>query len=443
MNRLGRLLAAVAGAGSMGQSILRVGGATVFAQAIGLAAIPVLSRVFDEAAFGIFGLFFNLVTVTGVVSTLGLHEAVLAPHRRTDSLALLGAGVVINTLMSLLAAVLTLGLIRGDVFGLGVLPLWSAALLLPTQWLIGMTMMLQIWAVRKRAVISLALASIAQGVGRAGAQVSLGLTLGAGWLGLLAGEVVGRGLAVATMASRCWPDLRLAARTSPRRMVDAVVRFREFPLWRTPSHLANNLASTMPLFLMASVFPAPTIGQFAFMMMIVVAPIGLVLRAVGDVFLGEFGARFRTDPRSARTLLHRTAAMLAAIAIPASLVLVLAGAPLFSLLFGSNWREAGLMAAAYAPVLVGNLLVAPLGGVLNVARRPSFKLAVDVTGIVLQVVGFAWARLTGADAIATAGAIFAGYAVAFAVYFALILLAVDHPGRERRPKGTAVTSGEL
>lgn len=429
MNRVGRLLAAVAGAGSMGHSILRVGGATVFAQAIGLAAIPVLSRVFDEAAFGMFGLFFNLVTVTGVVSTLGLHEAVLAPHRRTDSLALLGAGMVINTLMSFLVAVLAFGLIRSDVFGLGVLPLWSAALVLPTQWLIGMTMMLQIWAVRKRAVNSLALASMAQGVGRAGAQVGLGLTLGAGWLGLLAGEVVGRGLAVATMASRCWPDLRLAARLSPRRMMQAVVRFRDFPLWRTPSHLANNLASTMPLFLMASVFPAPTIGQFAFMMMIVVAPIGLVLRAVGDVFLGEFGLRFRRDPQSARMLLYRTAALLALPSIPAGILLMAIGAPAFGLVFGENWREAGLMASVYAPVLVANLVVAPLGGVLSVVRRPSYKLYVDLAGIALQAAGFAWAQMTGADAIITAAAIFAGYFTAYLIYLALIFFAASNPGQ--------------
>lgn len=442
MERLRRLLAPIAGVSGIGHSILRVGGATVIAQAVGLAAIPVLSRVYDETAFGVFGLFFNLVTVTGVVSTLGLHEAVLAPHRRADALALLGAGVVANAVMSILIALFAFGLIRGNAFGLGVLPVWSAALVAPAQWLIGMTMILQIWTVRKRAVNSLALASISQGVGRAGTQAALGLTVGGGWLGLLAGEIVGRGLAVGTMASRCWPDLRLSARVSLRKMTAAVIRFREFPLWRTPSHLANNLAATMPLFLMASVFAPQTVGQFAFMMMIVVAPVGLVLRAVGDVFLGEFGARFRSDPRSARTLLHRTAGALAAITVPPSLLLAFAGAPLFALVFGSNWREAGMMAAVYVPVLVGNLVVAPLGGVLNVTRRPSFKLAVDLIGITLQAIGFGWARLTGAGAVATAGAIFAGYAIAFAVYFALILIAVDHPGR-RNGAGPNVIARQL
>lgn len=440
MQPLSRLLASLLDVRGIGRSMMRVGGATVIAQAVGLAVIPVLSRVFDETAFGTFGLFFNLVTLTGVVSTLGLHEAVLAPHRRTDSLALLGAGVVVNSVMSVIIAVLALGLIGGDVFGLGILPLWSAALVAPTQWLIGMTMMLQIWTIRKQAVNSLALASIAQGVGRASAQVMLGLTTGAGWLGLLAGEMVGRGLAVATMASRCWPDLRVATRISPSRMVGAVVRFRDFPLWRTPSHLANNLASTMPLFLMASVFAAPTVGQFAFMMMIVAAPIGLVLRAVGDVFLGEFGVRFRRDPRSARVLLYRTALMLTLASVPAGVLLMFVGAPVFAFFFGANWREAGLMASVYAPVLVGNLVVAPLGGALNVVRRPSLKLFVDLTGIVLQAVGFGWARMIGADAIVTAAAIFAGYFTAYLIYFALIIFAVSNPGRVS-PGGTIKANG--
>lgn len=423
--------------------MMRVGGATVIAQAVGLAVIPVLSRVFDETAFGTFGLFFNLVTLTGVVGTLGLHEAVLAPHRRTDALALLGAAIVANSVMSIVVAGVVFGLISGGAFGLGMLPPQSALLVVPTQWLIGMSMILQVWTVRKQAVDALALASLGQGIGRAGAQASLGLTVGGGWLGLLAGEVVGRGLAVGAMSSRSWSDLKLAARVPFRRMAATVARYRDFPLWRTPSHLANNLAATMPLFLMASVFAPPTVGQFAFMMMLVAAPVGLVFRAVGDVFLGEFGGRFRRDPGSARALLVKTMVALAAVFVPAGLILAVIGAPLFAFAFGDNWREAGLMASAYAPVLIGNLVVAPLGGVLNVVRRPSYKLIVDVAGIAFQAVAFAIARMMDMDAIETARLIFCGYSLAYLVYFGLIFLAVSRPGRPTLTAGAAASGSRL
>lgn len=433
MQFLRRLLDAIAGVRGIGRSMMRVGGATVIAQAVGLAATPVLSRVFDETAFGTFGLFFNLITLTGVVSTLGLHEAVLAPHRRTDALALLGAGIVANSLMSVVIAGVVFGLISGGAFGLDMLPLWSAVLVVPTQWLIGMSMILQIWTVRKRAVNALAAASLAQGIGRAGTQATLGLAVGGGWLGLLAGEIVGRGLSVGAMGRRSWPDLKLAARISLGRMAAAVARYRDFPLWRTPSHLANNLAATMPLFLMASVFAPPTVGQFAFMMMLVVAPIGLVYRAVGDVFLGEFGARFRRDPGSARALLFQTMALLAAVFVPAGLVLGVSGGPLFAFAFGDNWREAGLMASAYVPVLIGNLVVAPVGGALNVVRRPSYKLIVDIVGIAFQAAAFAAARMMDLGAVGTAWMIFAGYGLAYLVYFGLIVLAVSQPGLSPAP----------
>lgn len=429
MQFLGRLLDLIPGMRGIGRSMMKVGGATVIAQAIGLAVIPILSRVFDETAFGAFGLFFNLVTLTGVVSTLGLHEAVLAPHRRADALALLGAGIVANTVMSVVIALVVFGLISGGAFGLGILPVWSAFLVVPTLWLIGMSMILQIWSVRKQAVNALAMASLAQGVGRAGTQAALGLALGGGWLGLLAGEIAGRALAVGAMCRRSWSDLKLAARMTPRRMVATAVRYRDFPLWRTPSHLANNLAATMPLFLMASVFGPPTVGQFAFMMMLVAAPIGLIFRAVGDVFLGEFGARYRRDPGSAGRLLRQTMAILAAVFIPAGLLLVLIGGPLFAFAFGDNWREAGLMASAYAPVLIGNLVVAPLGGALNVVRRPSYKLIVDIAGIALQAAGFAAARMLNLDAVETAWMIFGGYGMAYLVYAGLIFVAVARPGQ--------------
>lgn len=443
MQGLRRLLDAIPGMRGIGRSMMKVGGATVIAQAVGLAVIPILSRVFDETAFGTFGLFFNIVTLTGVVSTLGLHEAVLAPHRRADALALLGAGVAANTVMSLVIALVVFGLISGGAFGLGMLPLWSAGLVVPTLWLIGMSMILQIWTVRKQAVNALAAASLAQGIGRAGTQAALGLALGGGWLGLLAGEIVGRALAVGAMGRRSWSDLKLAARMTPRRMVAAVARYRDFPLWRTPSHLANNLAATMPLFLMASVFAPPTVGQFAFMMMLVAAPIGLIFRAVGDVFLGEFGARFRRDPGSARRLLFQMMSVLAAVFVPAGLLLVVIGGPLFAFAFGDNWREAGLMASAYVPVLIGNLVVAPLGGALNVVRRPSYKLIVDIAGIALQAVGFAVARLMDLNAVDTAWMIFGGYGAAYLVYFGLILFAVWRPGRPTPASGAGASGSRL
>lgn len=420
-------LASVLAAGGIGRSILKVGGATVLAQVVGVLALPILSRLYDQEAFGRFGLFFNLVTVSGVISTLGLHEAVVAAGRRSDGLALLAGGIVANTAMSLLIAPLTFVLISRDHFGLGVLPLWSAALVGPTQWLIGMAMMLQLWAIRKRSVDALARSALGQGAGRAGVQIAFGV-VPTGWLGLLAGELAGRGLSVGVLGVLHRADLRAAARISAKRIAATVARFRSFPLWRTPSHLANNLAYALPLFLMASAFSAATVGQFSFMMLIVAAPVGLVLRAVGDVFLGEFGARFRTNPESARRLLLRTAAGLSAIALPASVVLGFAGPVLFAWAFGAQWREAGMMAAAYAPVLVGNLVVAPLGGALNVARRPAFKLFVDLAGLGLQSAGFMAARSMGLGPTGTASAIFIGYALAYGLYLVLILIAIARPG---------------
>ena len=121
--------------------------------------------------------------------------------------------------------------------------------------------------------------------------------------------------------------------------------------------------------------------------------------------------------------------MLALPSIPAGILLMAIGAPAFGVVFGENWREAGLMASVYAPVLVGNLVVAPLGGVLSVVQRPSYKLYVDLAGIALQAAGFAWARMNGADSIITAAAIFAGYFTAYLIYLALILFAASNPGQ--------------
>jgi len=410
--------------GGMGRSMAHVGGATALAQVIGLAVLPLVSRHLGPVAFGQFGLFFTLATTMGAAGPLGLPEAMLAARRWSEALALLGAALRAVFVMGLVCAGLTYVCLRYDLFGTAPLPDWVWPAMAPVVWLISLAMVFQIWLVRRRRFTSLAGAYVSQGLLRGGTQVGGAFAApGLGWLVLLGSELLGRASTVLVMAAPARREILAACRIRERRWIATVRRYWRFPAFRTPSMLANNLAAGLPLFLLASAFSAHDVGDFAFMMGIVVGPIGFMQRAVGDVFLGEFAARRRRSAAEARTLMIRTALALAGLALPATLVLAVLGPLLFATVFGQAWRGAGVLAAAYAPAFMANLVVAPLGGVLNVANRPGYKLMVDLAGIALLVLAFLAARQTGLDVVRTTLAFAGATVTAYGLYFVLVLRA--------------------
>lgn len=409
----------------LGRAMAHVGGATALSQLMGLAVLPLVSRHLGPVSFGQFGLFFTLATTLGAAGALGLPEAMLAARRWSEALALLAACLRAVALMGVVCAAITYVLFYYDAFGLEALPDWSAVAMAPVVWLISLMTVLQLWLVRRRRFTSLAKAYVAQGVLRAGTQVALSFAAaGLGWLVLLSAELCGRLSTGLVMGAACRREVAAAVGVRAPRWRAAVRRYWRFPVFRTPSMFANNLAAGLPLFLFSSAYSPADIGAFSFMMAIIVGPIGLVQRAVGDVFLGEFAARYRRDPAQAKALLFRTAAALAALALPATLILARFGPFLFSLVFGAAWRGAGVLAAAYAPAFLANMAVAPLGGALNVANRPGYKLLVDLVGIAVLVVSFFVTRALHASAAGAAGGFAIASAGAYGLYFLLILRAV-------------------
>lgn len=423
---LRRRLSALFARGGVLRNVFNVAGATAASQLIGFAGLPILGRRFDAEAFGLFGLFFTLTTTVASVATLGLHEAILTPHCLRDARILLGVTIISATGMSVVLAAACAVMIAMGLFGLKALPLWSAAAIMPCVWLMAMAVILQIWLIRRREFVKLSRATLGLGIARTSAQLVASLAAATvGWLGPLAGELTGRGACVLLMARGSWKEIGVSIRLALCYGWDAIVRHRSFVLLRTPSHFANNLSSALPLFLLSRSFDAAQIGAFSFMIGVVAGPIGLAIRGVGDVFLGEFANRFRTDQAAAQHFLLLTVCALAGVAALTVGVVLLFGPDLFALLFGERWRLSGVLAIAYLPLLGAQLVVAPVGGVLFVCNHPGSKLAVDLTSIALQLAAAAIAQMLHLEFVTSAATICGGAASSFVLYGVLIASAVQ------------------
>jgi O-antigen/teichoic acid export membrane protein len=366
---------------SIFRSAAGIGGAAAFGHALMFFASPALSRLFTQDQFGRFSLFFGLANVLAIPATLGLQDAMLAADRPATVDALQQAAMrLLLVTLPVLGAVAWV-IIACDWLGYGALPTWTAALIVLEVSALAFIGILQVRLVREREFRWLASSHLILGLARPVSQIGAGF-LGTGFPGLALAELGSR-LAVLGMLWRaCGPAVRRCWRTIPlAECLRAARNYRAFLLYRTPSALCFNVGTALPPTLIAAAYGVTAAGLYSFMFTVIVAPVGLAQKAVGDVFLGHFIALRQSDARLAQRYFQRmTLALLAAAAVPAA-ALGAWGEDLFAFVFGEPWREAGHLARLIAPLFLCDLAIAPVTGVFNAVNRPQLKLAFDAARI--------------------------------------------------------------
>lgn len=410
------------------RSILGVGSATALSQLISLAFSPLLARLYPQAAFGAFSAFFAFSNILSAVCLAGLNDAVIAAHDDEEALVLARFGAWLLATALAPTGLFCLIAINQHWFGMEVLPRWASLLLMAELVVLVMSSYFQSLLVRFRRFNRVSQAYLATGVSRAGGQLVGGLA-GAGFPGLGGGELFGRLVATIVMRRALASELARGRMVATGRMWQVLNVYRHFPIARTPSSVASAVAVGAPPLMMVALFGAKDAGSFALMTVVLAAPLALIQRSVGDVFLGHFAHAFRQDRALAMRLFWRVVGGLALVAATGGAILALVGPQLFSIVFGSVWADAGRMAQIAVPMLVGQLLVLPIATAITVANRPEVKIVYDVLYLAGLAAGWRATTVYALSAVSFVGLISLLTAVATAVFFGLILWACSNPRR--------------
>jgi O-antigen/teichoic acid export membrane protein len=396
---------------------------TVIAQAIGFAALPILSRMFVPEAFGHYQLFISLLTLLLVFPTLRYEVALLRANSPREFRALAQL-----CLFLALAVTATLGLLLGVLDLVGwppqirdlPFPIW---LLIAATLFGGFGQLLNILATREKSFGTIANSKILQSATYAGTGLTLGATAPIP-TGLILADVVGRvghtawlGLWSRRAVAGLW---RPVGRTS---LIAVARRYREYPFISTPGTAINVLGGILtPVMIYASFSPAVA-GQYALIDRSVNLPLGLVIISIGQVFTAQFSAELRRDANAAAAHFRRVLGYMGLLALGPLIVLIAAGPWLFTFVFGAEWQTAGELSRILAPAYASSLLSGPVHMVLTVMGHQKLQTAWEVSRLVL-VVGL-WTLVPRLDlSLDTAVAVYSGILVACNVGFVCLSYAM-------------------
>lgn len=365
------------------------------AQVAAFMATPLLTRLYDPAAFGVYALLLSMIAVGAPVAALRLDAAIALPADRGEAwkLMLLGlrSALAVAVVLSALIWLARPSLLRYELID------GAAADLLP--WLpvfvlaAGLFQLGSAWNVRERTHAVAARGRATQGIVTASMQGVFGFVFSTS-ICLLTGDLIGRVAALLVLVRGISPAASAPSTASSR---DLLRRYGGFATYSSAAALVNALNGALPILIVGPVLGLHATGLLLLAQRVASLPATLLTTAVSQVFAVELA---RAVDAKARVALYRSTLRHAMFLSVPGFTLVAVLSAFYGEVFGEEWRDAGAIAASLLPFYMGQLLSGATIVAVDVMQAHRARLVREVIYLIgMLIVLFLVARASGSLAL--------------------------------------------
>ena len=358
---------------------------TSFAQAFSIIIYLVLSRIYTEEDFGIFGLYMNILNITIVFSTAKYELSILLPKSDRESVNLLGLSGLISAVVSLvlLVVVVCFNTTLSRWLGSEEISGWLYFIPLSTL-LVGLFQSFRNFSNRQKRYQLIAGANIGQSLSNSLLKLGLGFAI-AGASGLIFGVIFGQlaGFAV-FFAVHLRINRKKAGWIKFSEMKRLGRKYSLFPKYNMWQGLINNFSGALPVFIFSSFFSTAIAGLYTFGFMILYRPVSLVANAFYQVMFQRFVEKQHQHTpilSEVKLFIRRTIQVL----IIPFIVFGVFTPEIFSFLFTDKWTEAGRYAQIILPWIFMVSLVMPLSFIPDMYNKQHVAMIIDGIKLILRL----------------------------------------------------------
>lgn len=399
---------------------------TVLAQLIPILFQPLLRRMFSAEEFGNAALYITAVGMLVAIANLKYESAIVLPKEDQTAHELMSGGVLISGALSIIIWLLIL-MNEGYIvkrFELDAAAAWYLHLLPLSVFLVSSFQCFNYFLIRKKAFKDSAKNKVYRRTTEALTQTGSGyLKVGSGLLlGNLIGDFVNfvGGYLQATKKGFLFSfELRKIRAT--------LKQYWQFPVYQALPSLLNTMSLTLPVFIVNAAFGKAQTGQFDLSRLVLSLPMALISIALSQVYLQHQAEKIR-NKQAIKSDFKKVSQSLLLLSLPFALVLFFLATPIFSLLFGPQWRLAGELTAVLIFGQTLKFIVSPLSSTLVALQEVRYS-AVWQT---IYFISMLWLYFNPGSSIQ---AFVLRYCildlVAYSVYFGLIYSRIQHYEKQR------------
>ena len=348
----------------MGNVLTLVTGTTI-AQALPIAIMPILTRLYTPEEFGVFALYLAITSVFAVIATARYELAIMQPRDDVDAASL----VIVSLIISFIISSITLGIVYifnqsiTNFLGNPTIKNWLYCVPLAVL-LTGIYQTFNYWSARKKKFKRLSLVRVLQGISTSFGQLSMKYGFG-GSSGLILGVIAGQVISTGVFAKMVWKeDKSLLKQLSNQIIITDIKKYQKYPLFSSLGALLDSAALQMPVFILTKVFGSYTTGMFSLIFRALNLPMVLIAGSISQVLFQQILIIHNDEPEALYRYVLKIFFTLLMMTLPLIILMSLYGKEIFILVFGQNWAEAGKLAAPLSIAVAVRFAVSPLSMVL-------------------------------------------------------------------------------
>ena len=357
---------------------------TVAAQLINVFILPILSRIYSPADFGVLAVYSSIISILAEISGLRYHLAIPLPKLERYANALVWLSLILQIFVVILLTICLF--FAGNILfiKLSIGEIIQYKYLLPLGlFIIGMYNVFTQWAIRKSLFYAIGYTKITQCITGALVKVILGVA-GIHPLGLLMGAIFSQGGGVCTL---CFAIVKRAQNIIPKRgdVYRVLYKYRKFPVYSTAFGLFNTLGSNIPQLFLSVYFGITITGLYSMAVLLLQIPAVFIGQALGQVFLQKASIAMHTGnlqhiSLAAYTLLWQVGCF------PILFISVFAPS-IFSCVLGAQWINASLFTILLSPWIVAAFVFSPMSMLYSVQERLEKALITEISYFIIRLLG--------------------------------------------------------
>lgn len=358
-----------------------------FAQLFPLLASVILARLYTPEEFGTLAIFTAIVMTLSSIANLRYEFAIVLPTDEKDAVAIVILSIILCLFYSLLIFIIIiffkdniLHAISGDKLGnyIYIIPL--------AVFLNGIYNSLSYYSLRFKKFKDISISNITRSAAKSILQIVLHFSKN--FNGLILGDVS----SIFIGNHRIFKNFRQFSRRTIRLvcLVDLkknAILYKNFPLISSWGMLLNVFSLHANNFFINRLFGLNTLGFYSYSYKYLAVPLSLISTNMGQVFYQACVEENSRDGNTG-TLFVSTLKKLLVICFPIFFILYFVVEDAFAIIFGNDWRIAGLYAKIMVPVFFIRTIFGPLSQICLAFQKQKINVIIQGTIFLFNIIGF-------------------------------------------------------
>lgn len=354
-------------------------------QLIVYLSIPILTRLFNEEAFGLLSIYVSTTLILKTLTTLNYELSIVIPRRDKDAINTFTTCLLI-TFITTIALYLCLFLFKDLIVRTLHLNHFSFFIyLIPiSTFFTGIISSFENWNNRKKKFNVIALGNVGKASSMTVIQLITGLSSKLSHIGLIPGHILGLVINVLILTWKSYKKLHKNKRhISLKRMFYLFKIYKNIPIYNTIISVIHSISSEIPILLITKYYGLNAAGIYGLTKKVVTAPTSIITSSVNQVFFNK-ASKLHNENMTIKSLLLKTYKNLFFIgmAIFSGLFFV---SFLLKYIFGNNWTDVGLYCRILIPWFFISFLNNPVSSIVVILNKQKSLMKLDLFLLLFRI----------------------------------------------------------